>query len=690
MLTITVNGQKRQVASAPDTPLLYVLRNELGIMSPKFGCGLAQCGACSVLLDGAEIRSCITPVVVAAAAKEITTVEGLPARWAKQRRRAVKDVSLHPVQEAWIEQQVPQCGFCQFGMMIKATELLEHNPKPSDEDIKAAFTDVRTLGSPVPVRQLRGDHRRRQARGVVDGEEGRLRMSDSTFQDATVYGAALTRRGFLKTGGALVVTPLSRRVTRSRRPASSNSLDPTRLSSWIEIRSDNTVQFRTGKCDFGQSSIYIAYPQIIAEELGMPLEAITDVISGDTDRTPDGGGTFGLLRTNVVNLRKVAAYTREAILELAAQRFGVPREQLTAKDGVVSAGGQSLTYGRLVHGQDLKLVIPVRGNPTDFSGLVGRGQSPAQARVGVHHRRQAVEESEHRGQGHGKDALGDRRDVARHVARPGHPSAHAGFDAREGGHASTPGNSATARVIVQGNFLGVVAPSEWDAIQAAQEVAASTAMDVLERPAGAREAVRSPAAEGDWAHLPVMTGAANKGDVAAALGGAAKVTLRKLRDSLPEARSDRPVRGTRRVRGDGTVTVHTSTQNPQFLRKGIATMLNLPIDKVVIRTYAGSGHYGRSNGGNAGPEDQAVLLAKAVGRPVRLQWMRAEDVQWSTQSSAMYSTIRIGLDANGRVARLPERPLRAADAGRSPARRSARGTADDGRPRPEGAGTPPG
>jgi isoquinoline 1-oxidoreductase subunit alpha len=140
MLTITVNGEQRQVASPPDTPLLYVLRNELGIISPKFGCGLAQCGACSVLLDGVEIRSCVTPVEAAAAAKEIVTVEGLPVRWAKQRGRAAKDVALHPVQEAWIEQQVPQCGFCQFGMMIKATELLEQNPKPSDDDIKAAFT----------------------------------------------------------------------------------------------------------------------------------------------------------------------------------------------------------------------------------------------------------------------------------------------------------------------------------------------------------------------------------------------------------------------------------------------------------------------------------------------------------------------------------------------------------------------
>jgi aerobic-type carbon monoxide dehydrogenase small subunit (CoxS/CutS family) len=141
MLTITVNGQKREVASPPETPLLYVLRNELGIMSPKFGCGLAQCGACSVLLGDAEIRSCVTPVKAAASAdKEVTTVEGLPARWAKQQGRAGRDVALHPVQEAWIEQQVPQCGFCQFGMMIKATELLEQNPTPTDADIKAALT----------------------------------------------------------------------------------------------------------------------------------------------------------------------------------------------------------------------------------------------------------------------------------------------------------------------------------------------------------------------------------------------------------------------------------------------------------------------------------------------------------------------------------------------------------------------
>ena len=141
MLTLNVNGKKRDVQSPGDTPLLYVLRNELDVNSPQFGCGLAQCGICSVLLDGKEIRSCTTPVS-AAAGKEVTTVEGLPARWAAQRKLSAADAAntLHPVQQAWIEEQTPLCGFCQSGMMIKATELLEQNPNPSLTEIKAAFT----------------------------------------------------------------------------------------------------------------------------------------------------------------------------------------------------------------------------------------------------------------------------------------------------------------------------------------------------------------------------------------------------------------------------------------------------------------------------------------------------------------------------------------------------------------------
>jgi len=140
-LKINVNGRVHTVSASPNTPLLYVLQGELHLHGPRFGCGLAQCGACSVLLGDAEIRSCVTPVsAVASANKEVTTVEGLPARWARQQGTAAEGAALHPVQEAWIAQQVPQCGYCQYGMMIKATELLEQNPTPSDDDIRAAFT----------------------------------------------------------------------------------------------------------------------------------------------------------------------------------------------------------------------------------------------------------------------------------------------------------------------------------------------------------------------------------------------------------------------------------------------------------------------------------------------------------------------------------------------------------------------
>jgi isoquinoline 1-oxidoreductase alpha subunit len=141
-LILAVNGTKREIQAPGETPLLYVLRNDLELSGPQFGCGLAQCGACSVLLDGKEIRSCTTPLAQVGS-KEVTTLEGLPARWAKQRGRpatAGAALALHPVQAAWIEEQTPLCGFCQNGMMIKATELLEKTPTPSVAEIKTAFT----------------------------------------------------------------------------------------------------------------------------------------------------------------------------------------------------------------------------------------------------------------------------------------------------------------------------------------------------------------------------------------------------------------------------------------------------------------------------------------------------------------------------------------------------------------------
>jgi aerobic-type carbon monoxide dehydrogenase small subunit (CoxS/CutS family) len=138
MITLVVNGTSRPVDVQPDTPLLWVLRETLVLTGTKFGCGMALCGACTVHLDGQPIRSCVTPVS-AAAGKKVTTIEGLGAVGAGSAGGAAAATRLHPVQQAWIAEQVPQCGYCQSGQLMSAAALLAQNPDPSDADIDQAM-----------------------------------------------------------------------------------------------------------------------------------------------------------------------------------------------------------------------------------------------------------------------------------------------------------------------------------------------------------------------------------------------------------------------------------------------------------------------------------------------------------------------------------------------------------------------
>ena len=141
-LTIRVNEEDWQISASPDTPLLYVLMNELELTGPRFGCGLAQCGSCSILVDGVEIRSCVTPVSQVVG-KAITTLEGLPNWYAKENGQAGNgegvSEALHPLQRAFIDVQAVQCGACYNGMTIKGAELLSQNPKPSEVEIRQAM-----------------------------------------------------------------------------------------------------------------------------------------------------------------------------------------------------------------------------------------------------------------------------------------------------------------------------------------------------------------------------------------------------------------------------------------------------------------------------------------------------------------------------------------------------------------------
>jgi isoquinoline 1-oxidoreductase subunit alpha len=140
MARLTVNGQSHNVDVDPNTPLLWVLRERIGLTGTKYGCGIAQCGACTVHMDGVAMRSCSVPVS-AAEGKQITTIEGL-----------ARNGTLHKVQKAWLEHDVPQCGYCQSGMIMAVAALLKEKPKPSDADIDANISNICRCGTYQQVR----------------------------------------------------------------------------------------------------------------------------------------------------------------------------------------------------------------------------------------------------------------------------------------------------------------------------------------------------------------------------------------------------------------------------------------------------------------------------------------------------------------------------------------------------------
>src|SRR5213593_3274070 len=214
-MKLTINGAEHVVEAAPDMPLLWVLRDLLGLTGTKFGCGLAQCGACTVHLGGAPLRSCVTPVS-AAAGKAITTIEGLSPDGG------------HPVQLAWAELDVVQCGYCQSGQIMSAAALLAAKPVPTDADIR------RDDGEHLPLRHLSAHPRRRTPRSRPG--EGRRVMKAVTPP---------SRREFLKTsalisGGLVIgfVVPSAKRFAAAQAPRAGRSFAP---NAFVRVGSDDRV-----------------------------------------------------------------------------------------------------------------------------------------------------------------------------------------------------------------------------------------------------------------------------------------------------------------------------------------------------------------------------------------------------------------------------------------------------------------
>jgi CO/xanthine dehydrogenase Mo-binding subunit len=466
-----------------------------------------------------------------------------------------------------------------------------------------------------------------------------------------VFGASLSRRGFVGAGGALLATlVLVRSISAQEEAPAGRNVPTSKVSadSFIEIRADNTILIRTGKSDFGQSTVFTAYRQIVADELYVPFEAITTVISGDTDRTPDGGGTFDLLGHGMPNIRKAGAYVYQALLDVASKRLNVPKAQLSVKDGVVSGGGKSISYGDLVKDQQLHLTIPVRGDIHTMFGLTVAGNPPLKpvsqyTVVGKSFTNSAVvpkvlaketwvTDVRLPGMLHGRvihpRTLGSKLISAGALDKSRYPN---------------------SQIVIKGNLVAVVAPTEWEAIKASRQVAANTRWsDWQGLPADTR-LFNFLKEDADWKSVPAATSKESKGDVPAALASSPKKLKATYERPYLKHAPIGPTMAVGDVRPDGSIHLHAHTQNPQALRTQIALMLGVSPDKVTVHTYAGAGHYGRSNGGNAGAEDEAVILSQAVGKPVRVQWMRNDDLQWSTQSSCAFSEVELSVGPDGKL-----------------------------------------
>jgi CO/xanthine dehydrogenase Mo-binding subunit len=476
-------------------------------------------------------------------------------------------------------------------------------------------------------------------------------MSASGQKTIDVFGATLTRDKFVKRGGALVVgfSVLGATVGTvggASAADGSNSLDPSLPSSWLTINPDNTILMRTGKPEMGQGSASAAYAQILAEELNVPFSAITQLVMGDTDRTPDGGIAAGFLGTGAANLRKVGAYTYQALLSLASTQLGVPVGSLTVSNGVVSGGGKQVTYGQLVAGNQLSLSIPVSGNLL-VGGITVGGTPPTKpvsqyTVIGTSQPMATIPPI----------ATGTATFVG-NLVLPGMLHARMVKPRTFGSTLISVGQLdkkqfPNTQVVVKGNLVGVLDPQEYIAIQAASVVASKTKWsDWADLPGSGnvRQYLRS-GADYTAAQMTVNT---NTGNAGSALATAAKRISATYMYPYFKHAPIGPSIAVADVRSDGTTIVWAHTQAPQPLRKMLSAVLQTDPSNVIVRILDGSGHYGRSNPGPDGAEADAVILSQAVGKPVRVQWMRPEDMTWAVSSFPQLADMQVGLDANNNM-----------------------------------------
>ncbi len=609
---LTVNGTEHTVTCRPDTPLLDVLRQDLGLAGPKFGCGIGLCGACSVLIDGRARTSCDLPV--SAVGGPVTTLEGLPDGGGR----------LHPVQQAFIDEQAAQCGYCTSGMVVAAAGLLRDRPAPTELEVREALEG----------NLCRCGTHGRIIRAVLKAGGQAAVPNPPAGQRPATQTAARVPAGDTPAGKGPVPAPSSGSPTPvAAAPAvpPGVSLLPKDLAAnpvlarWLDFSRDGEVTVRTGKVEYGQG-IWTALAQVAAEELQVSLDRVR-VAAVSTSTSPDEGLTAGSLSVQDSGsaLRQACAQARGVLLDAAAARLGVPQAELVVADGQILADGPTgLSYWTLAQPGtlDRPAEAPVPSRPPGQWSVAGRSAPRLDIPDKVTGRPRFLHDLVLPGMAYGR--------VVRPPARAAQLTELADLDlGRE------------TVLVRNGSFLGVVAPTDRAALRAAGRVARAARWRTSPSLPDSRDLrafmLAAPSQDETVVDRP-------GGDPA---GTATRtLTAEFTRPFLAHA-SVGPSCAIARWDGQ-SVTVWCHSQGIFQLRAAIAAGLGLEAGQVTVQYVEGAGVYGQNGADDVAMD--AVLLARAVpGRAVRVQWTREDEMCWSPLGSAMLARLSAGLDAGGRI-----------------------------------------
>ncbi len=440
-----------------------------------------------------------------------------------------------------------------------------------------------------------------------------------------------SRRDMLKGGGALVVSFSLAPQLRAARAQGALAAKPvvlTEVDSFLSIDAKGLVKVYSGKVDLG-TGVATALRQIVAEELDVPLASV-DLVQGDSMLTPDQGKTWGSLTIQIggMQLRNAAATAKGALIDEAAKRLGVEKAALRVSDGVVTAGGKRTTYAELIGGKSFALKLdhskPAQPKDPRDHRIVGKPVPRVDIPDKMMGRFTYIQDFRVPGMLHGR------------VVRP--PALGATLESVDEG--SVKNVAGLVQVVREGNFLGVVARSEWGAIKAAEQIKATWSK---------------------WEGLPeqeklfghVRATKVEKDDITSNVGNTAEAMTqgtRKLAATYDFAihthGSIGPSCAVAEFK-DGKLTSWSASQATHDLRKQLAEMFGMPVENVRCIYLEGSGCYGRN--GHEDAAGDAALLAKAVGRPVRVQWSRADEHGWDPKGPPTLMDLRASLDAAGNV-----------------------------------------